>query len=174
MGEYIYSAEADGEDEPHLTSTVTLRDPFHPRLTLRKDFLHLPELHRTILEPHFDQWSRYGRMAAFLARIALECPEARGIGIDRQTALLVEPDGSARVINGPEYHLGRVSLMRLNCPAEVIEPGKPLTARGIEVLQFGHGDRIDLRKWTGKPRCTFRFEIEAGSPRVIQKTEKNE
>ncbi len=79
MGEYIYSAEADAEDELPLTSTVTLRDPFHPRLTLRKDFLHLPDLHRTILEPHFDQESRYGRMAASLARIGLECPRhARG------------------------------------------------------------------------------------------------
>jgi cyanophycinase len=169
MGEYIYSAEADADDEPHLMSTVTLRDPFHPRLTLRKDFLHLPDLHRTILEPHFDQDSRCGRMAASLARITLECPTARGIGIDHQTALLVEPDGRALVINGPEYHLGRVSLMLLAGPAEVIERGKPLTARGIEVMQFGRGDRIDLRKWTGKARCTFRFEIDAGSPRVIPK-----
>ncbi len=61
------------------------------------------------------------------------------------------------MINGPDYHLGRVSLMRLAGRAEVIEPGKPLTARGIEVMQFGHGDRIDLRSWTGKARCTFRL-----------------
>jgi hypothetical protein len=50
----------------------------------------------------------------------------------------------------------------------VIEPGKPLTARGIDVMQFGDGDRIDLRSWTGKPRSTFRYEIEAGSPKVIR------
>jgi len=78
------------------------------------------------------------------------------------------------VINGPDHSFGKVSLMRLASPAEVIERGKPLTARGIEVMQFGHGDRIDLRSWSGKARRTFRFEIEAGSPKVIQKTEKNE
>ena len=78
MGEYLYSAEADARGEPSLTSTATLRDPFHPRLTLRRDFLDLPDLRRTILEPHFDQESRYGRMAASLARIGLECPGARG------------------------------------------------------------------------------------------------
>jgi hypothetical protein len=167
MGEYIYSAEADAQDEPPLSSTDTLRDPFHPRLTLRKDFLHLPDLRCTILEPHFDQHSRYGRMAAFLSRVALECQQARGIGIDRKTALLVEPDGSSRVITGPGHSFGRVSLMRLAGPSEVIEPGKPLTARRIDVMQFGHGDRIDLRSWTGKPRSTFRYVIEAGSPKVI-------
>jgi hypothetical protein len=74
---------------------------------------------------------------------------------------------SALVINGPDHHFGRVSLVRLPGPAEVIEPGKPLTARGIEVMQFGHGDRVDLRSWTGTPRWTFRFDVEAGSPKVI-------
>jgi cyanophycinase len=168
MGEYIYSAEADARNEPSLTSTATLRDPFHPRLTLRKDFLHLPNLYGTILEPHFDQESRYGRMAASLARVGLECPDARGIGIDRKTALLVELDGSARVITGPDHSFGRVSLMRFASPSEVIEPGKPLTARGVDVIQFGHGDRIDLRSWTGQPRSTFRYLIEAGSPKLIK------
>jgi cyanophycinase len=171
MGEYIYSAEADARDDPHLTSTAALRDPFHPRLTLRKDFLHLPNLHRTILESHFDQESRYGRMAASLARIAIECPDVRGIGIDRKTALLVEPDGSARVITGPGHSFGRVSLMRLAGPPEVVEPGKPLTARGIDVMQFGRGDRIDLRSWTGKPRSAFHYMIDAGSPKLIRLSE---
>jgi cyanophycinase len=167
MGEYIYSAEADARDERPLSSTAALLDPFHPRLTLRKDFLRLPDLRGTILEPHFDQESRYGRMAASLARIGLECPDARGIGIDRETALLVEPDGSARVVTGPGHSFGRVSLMRLAGPAEVIEPGGPLTARRIEVMQFGHGDDIDLRAWAGEPRFTFRYVIEAGSAEVI-------
>jgi cyanophycinase len=168
IDEHIYSNEADARDDPPLTSTAALLDPFHPRLTLRKDFLHLPNLHGTILEPHFDQQSRYGRMAASLARIGLECPDARGIGIDCETALLVEPDGSALVITGLGHSFGRVSLMRLAGPPEVIEPGRPLTARRIHVMQFGHGDCIDLRSWTGKPQFAFRYLIEAGSPEVIR------
>ncbi len=63
MGEDVYSAEADGEVEPHLSSTRALRDPCHPRVTIRGDFLRLPHLDGVLLEPHFLQESRYGRMA---------------------------------------------------------------------------------------------------------------
>jgi cyanophycinase len=168
MGEHFYSAAGDTENAPPLSSTETLLDPFHPRLTLLNDFLHLPHLHHTILESHFDQQSRYGRMSASLARIGIVCPDVRGIGIDRKTALLVEPDGSARVITGHDHAFGRVSLMRFTTPPEVIEPGKPLTARGIEVMQFGRGDLIQLRSWAGTPRSSFRYVIEAGLPRLIR------
>ena len=58
--------------------------------------------------------------------------------------------------------------MRFMAPPEVIEPGKPLTALGIEVMQFGRGDLIDLRSWAGKPRATFRYVIEAGLPKLIR------
>ncbi len=51
MGEYLYSAEADGAVEPHLSSTRALRDPCHPRVTVRGDFLRLPHLHGVLLEP---------------------------------------------------------------------------------------------------------------------------
>ena len=129
MGEYIYSAEADDPEGPSLTSTATLGDPFHPRLTLRKDFLHLPDLHQSILEPHFEQESRHGRMAASLSRMRLERPEARDR--DRlQDRAAGRVRRSALVITYPDHPFGTVSLMRLANPAEVVEPGKPLTRAG--------------------------------------------
>jgi len=47
------------------------------------------------------------RMAASWRGSRSSAGRLRGIGIDRKTALLVEPDGSARVINGPDHAFGR-------------------------------------------------------------------
>jgi hypothetical protein len=164
MGEYTYTSEGDGPKEPHLTSTQALRDPGHARVTIRDDFLHLPFLGGTILEPHFVQESRYGRMAVFLNRIAVEgrLREARGIGIDRKTALLVEPDGSARVITGPDHPHGKVILFHLAAPSVVSEPRRVPIATEIEALEFRRGDWIDLLHWGGTGGAAFRLSIERG------------
>ncbi len=70
MGEYVHASEGDAAKEPHLTSTQALRDPYHPRVLIRDDFLHPPFLDSTLLEPHFVQESRHGRLAVFLHQIA--------------------------------------------------------------------------------------------------------
>ena len=72
MGEYTYTSEADSQTEPHLTSTQALLAPRHPRVAVRRDFLHLPFLAGSILEPHFIQESRYGRMLVFMNRVVAE------------------------------------------------------------------------------------------------------
>jgi len=164
MGEYVYTSEADGEGEPHLTSTQALRDPLHPRVSVRGDFLHLPFLDGAILEPHFLQESRYGRMAVFLNRIAAEgrVREARGIGIDRKTALLVEADGSAQVITRPGHPFGKAILFRLAAPPVTSEPGRALGAAVVEVEEFRPGDRVDLLRWGGSGGVAFRLSIVGG------------
>jgi cyanophycinase len=174
MGEFVYTAEGDAAagGDTQLTSGIALGDPHHPRVTVRRDFLHLPYLDGVILEPHFLQESRHGRMAAFLARMAADNPgrEARGIGIDRKTALLVEPDGIARVIVGPDHPFGRVVLLRMTGRAEVCEPGRALSAASIEVREFGAGDRIDLLQWSGAGGTLSHFSINEGRPTMTRRT----
>lgn len=166
LGEFAYTSEADGVDWPHLMSTHALRDPFGPRVTVRGDFLRLPLLAGAILEPHFMQESRLGRLAVFMARIADETAggarEVRGLGIERKTALLVEPDGTARVIAWPDHSLASVYLLRLAAPAEVCAPGLPLTARRIELRRFVPGQVLDLRSWGGAQGAADRLSVEDG------------
>ena len=162
MGEYIYTSEGDRPKEPHLTSTEALRDPYHARVTVRDDFLHLPFLAGALLEPHFVQESRYGRMAVFLNQIAAgrRGREARGIGIDRKTALLVEPDGSARVITGPDHPHGKVILFRLAAPSVLSDQSRiPLVAE-FEALEFRSEDTIDLLHWRGTEATAFRMSFD--------------
>jgi cyanophycinase len=168
MGEYVYSADADGVADAHLSSTQALRDPYHPRVTIRRGLLRLPRLDGVLLEPHFVQESRYGRMAALLARVSAERArgEVRGIGIDRKTALIVEPDGSARVITGADHRFGSATFFRFTGRPEVCEPGLPLTVRGIEALEFGPGDRPDLSRWGGEGGRSFRLSVVEGVPTI--------
>jgi cyanophycinase-like exopeptidase len=172
MGEYTYTGEGDGPGEPHLTSAQALCDPHHPRVTVRRDFLRLPFLGGVILEPHFLQESRYGRMAVFLNRIAAEgrVREARGIGIDRRTALLVEPDGSGRIITRPEHPFGKVVLFRLAAPPAILEPGRALSATHIEVEEFGRGGGVDLLRWGGTGGVSYRLSIEGGVLTTVRRT----
>lgn len=170
MGQYVYSAEADLPKAERLLSSEVLRDPFHPRVTLRRDVLRLPLLRDALLEPHFLQESRHGRMATFLARIAAGGGgggrEVRGLGIDRATALLVEADGRARVITGPGHPFGRATFFRMTVPAKVCRPGEPLTVGGIAIAEFGPGATLDLKDWGSRGGAGYLLSVDAGSPRM--------
>lgn len=138
LGEWSFSAKFDT-----VKSDEALADPFHRAVQLERDFLKLPSLRGVITDSHFAERSRQGRMLVFLARMALAgIDEPRGIGVDERTAVLVEADGSARVVGKGEawfYHApGR---------AEVCEPGKALEYRGVQVERVKAGGGFDLSMW---------------------------
>lgn len=170
MGEYIYTSEGDVAKEPHLTSTQALRDPYHPRVMIRDDFLHLPFLDSTLLEPHFVQESRYGRMAVFLHQIAASgrSREARGIGIDYKTALLVEPDGTGRIVTRPDHPHGKVTLFRLTSPTVLPSQSRAPIVAEFEAQEFSHEDTIDLRSWGGTNATAFRMAIDGQMLKTAQ------
>ena len=65
----------------------------------------LPFLNNTIVDTHFENRDRMGRMVAFLARVDTNGWSSNrkpmGIGIDQQTALEITPDGKVTVIGNP-------------------------------------------------------------------------
>lgn len=82
-----------------LASADALANPYDAKLTLgRNDFLSNPYLANTLADTHFNNPDRRGRLVAFLARMNQdEGVLAQGIGVDEQTAVCVEPNGTARV-----------------------------------------------------------------------------
>ena len=98
LSEFVYSAMSASS----LTSSEGLSAPFHRDLTLDRDFLTLPKMARLITDQHLQERDRMGRTVAFLARLVYDGwpMEGRAIAIDRETALVVDPeDGSAQVIS---------------------------------------------------------------------------
>jgi len=128
-----------------ITSAEALANPFDPRITLENGFLTMPYLGGIITDSHFTQRDRMGRLQVFLAR-ALEdhlVSEARGIGIDEQTAVFVEADGTATVAG-----LGSAYFLRSSTPPEVCKPNTPLVFRSLQTLKLGPGQRFKLTTWT--------------------------
>ncbi|MDQ6677020.1 MAG: Type 1 glutamine amidotransferase-like domain-containing protein [Acidobacteriota bacterium] len=128
-----------------ITSADALANPFDPRITLENGFLTMPYLGGVIMDSHFSQRNRMGRLQVFLAR-ALEAhmvSEARGIGIDEQTAVLVEAGGTATVAG-----IGSAYFLRSATPPEVCKPNTPLIFRGLQTLKLGPGQRFNLTTWT--------------------------
>jgi cyanophycinase len=143
LGEYSFSAERNT-----IYSDEALKNPYNPRLTLENDFLHLPYLAGTITDSHFVERDRMGRLVTFLARILQDgwAGEAKGIGIDGQTALAVDGDGIATL-----HGIGAVYFLSTTTLPEVCQKNAPLTFRGVQVARLsGAGATFDLTTWSGE------------------------
>jgi cyanophycinase len=128
MGEWAYSAEGDKPDDANLDSKTALMNPLSPRITLVHGFLDIPILKGIITDSHFGKRDRMGRLLVFIDQASKGhfhpfVPEdslklmksntipanlyADGLGIDEQTAVLVEINGSSRVVGQGSAHLIR-------------------------------------------------------------------
>lgn len=154
LGQFFFAAE-----NGTVRSQEALADPYNRLVSVQRDFLALPNMQGIITDTHLGERDRMGRLVVFLARIVQDgwAAEARGIGVDRETAVLVEPDGAATVVGkNPAYFL------KLSHPPETCKPGAPLTARGISVYRVTSGGKFDLRKWVGEGGTSCSFDVEAG------------
>ncbi len=87
LGHYQFTAE-----NGTVTSEQALANPYDVRITIdNRPFLIMPLAVPIILDPHFDELDRKGRMATFMARIRQDYNEyVVGIGLDEDTAARLE------------------------------------------------------------------------------------
>jgi cyanophycinase len=166
LGEFIYSAEGDKVDDSDLTSEAALADPFYRQVVISPDLLGVPILRGVITDSHFDTRKRQGRLLVFMARILQSGVAAtiRGIGVDEQTALLVEPDGRARVVGKDK---GEVDFYQASRKPLACKPGEPLQIENVMGQSAMSGEWFDLKTWRG-PEKTYTVEVELqdGKPSV--------
>lgn len=131
LGQHYFAAEHDT-----VTSAEALADPFHHKVTLGEGFLRIPHLERLITDSHFMARKREGRLLAFMART-----QARGLGIDEATAVLLERSGKSHVVgrNSAHFYEGR---------ATVCQAGEPLEMTA-KVRRVPAGGSFDLASWQG-------------------------
>jgi cyanophycinase-like exopeptidase len=81
-----------------VTSAQVLANPYNNNTALgRNDFFNYPRLGNTVVDTHFDNPDRRGRLLTFMARINKDnAVVARGIGTNEQTAVCIEPNGTAK------------------------------------------------------------------------------
>jgi cyanophycinase len=158
MGEFLFSARHDT-----VYSSEALADPYHACVTLERAFIDSPSLgapyaylRNTITDSHFDDRDRLGRVLAFLARLTQDgwTRAARAIAVDEMTAVLVEADGVARVVDQrPDSDPGSAYFLCAPGLPQVCRPGQPLTYEDVAVCRIRaseRGARFDLRAWQGR------------------------
>jgi cyanophycinase len=155
LGEFSFTA-LNGT----VTSSEALANPFNRRVVLDSDFLHLPRLAGVITDSHFVERDRMGRLVTFLARIVRDgwATEARGVGIDSQTAVLVEGSGSGRVVG-----TGTAYFLQTPGPPEVCEARTPLTYERLSVYRIDSSGSFDLSRWRGSKGSAYEVSAIAGT-----------
>ena len=154
MGEFAFGAREDT-----VTSAQALADPFVKQVALDRDFLALPGLERVITDSHFVERDRLGRTLAFLARLQHDgwSDAPRAIAVDRETAVLVEPDGRATIVGKNTAYFIRPTMK-----AEVVAAGRPLTMRAVDVYRADAKATFDLPRWTGTGGIAYRLDVADG------------
>lgn len=166
QGEFIYSAQKDPPAGPDLRSSVALANPFQFQIVIAPVFLDNPVLRDTITDTHFVTRDRMGRLLVFMARILASdhVKQVRGVGIDEQTAVLLEPDGHASIIGKSAAY-----FLRAEAPPSQLKAGVPLSIRGISVQKVAAGGNFDLLSWQGTA-TRYSLDVTAGA---IHSTQPN-
>jgi cyanophycinase len=158
LGEFLFSARNNT-----VYSSEALADPYHECMTLDRVFIDSPNLgapyaylRNVITDSHFHDRDRMGRLLAFLARLVQDgwSKLPRAIAVDEMTAVLVEADGLATVVdNRPESSRGSACFLLAPGLAQICSPGQPLTYEDVSVYRIRASDkdaRFDLQAWRGQ------------------------
>lgn len=156
MGKFMFSALGGS-----ITSATALANPYAKDMTLERDFLNLPGMGGIITDAHLGDRDRMGRLVTFMARIVNDgwAGSVRGIGVDVETALLVEGGSATRVGVGSVYFLRTVGL------PEVCKPRTALTYRNVATQRLSGnstgGGSFDLANWAGYNGATVNYNLSA-------------
>lgn len=155
LGEHVFSAEV-----ATVTTPEALEDPYHPSITLESDFLKAPPLHDLITDSHFSERDRLGRLVSFMGRLQQDGDQqtVRGVGVDERTAVLVDPDGAARVVGEGGAH-----FVQAQGQPEICRPGEPLTHHWLELHSVNPGQSFSLEEWQSLEVEPQSIRVEAGT-----------
>ena len=153
LGEFSFASMIDTIQSPEA-----LADPYGNKVTLSRDFLKIPLLTDTITDTHFVKRDRLGRLLVFMARILQDgwASRVRAIAVDEDAAVLVDPDGAAKIVGGPAYFL------QTTAPPGVCRRKTPLEFRGIRVHKALPGQSFDLKAWNAKQGDNYVLNVVAG------------
>ena len=173
LGEFLFSARNDT-----VYSSEALADPYHECMTLDRVFIDSPNLgapyqylRNVIADSHFHDRDRMGRMLAFLARLTQDgwAQAPRAIAVDEMTAVLVEADGLATVVdNRPPSSRGSACFLLAPGLPQTCSPGQPLTYENVSAYRIRASDQdahFDLRTWQG--RGGERYSVSARRGQVF-------
>ena len=129
-------------DGGSIDTPTALRDPSGPGVTIVRNFLHMPFLAHVVTDTHFMARGRLGRLIAFIARIRTTSDSgAIGLGVDQDSALIVDEAGKGRLLTTKHGFAWLVEPQS----RPIVKAGSPLDYPLIRIIGIGPGSIIDLR-----------------------------
>lgn len=127
QGAVIYDSVAGDRLNVETHTADAVNNPLEKRISFTTGFFAWPALEKTITDTHLVVRNRFGRMIVFLARIIADgvlpgVPPMYALGIDQASSVVVDPNGSATVLNGPG---GRGAYLVRADAAPHLVAGKP-------------------------------------------------
>ncbi len=143
LGEYIYDPSTTA-----VTSAEAVANPYRTGVTLSTDFLRVPTLYDTLVDVHFANRDRMGRLLTFMARLRQDARTSliTGVGIDENTAVFVNSAGLGTLLvdgNGS----GRAYVLRedrLDTARTQVASGLPLIYQRIRRTKLAPGQTFDF------------------------------
>lgn len=149
LGQFDYSGA-----NKSVTSADALANPYDRNVTLDRGFLNaLPLMAGVITDAHLVTRDRMGRLVTFLARLSADgwagWQSLRGIGVDEETAVVVDGDIATVMGNddGQGGRTGRAYFLKPTMPPTTVQAKKPLTFRSLQVEKRVAGGSYDLATW---------------------------
>lgn len=171
MGEFLFSARNGS-----VSASEALANPYDECVTLERAFIDSPHLdapyaflRNVITDTHFHDRKRMGRLLAFMARLAQDgrTPAARAIAVDELTAVLVDAQGSAKVVDQrPADQRGSVCFLQAPGLPGLCQPGQPLLFEDVSVYEMRAGEveaSFDLATWQGRGGQPYSVSARAGA-----------
>ncbi|MDG4657331.1 cyanophycinase [Ectobacillus antri] len=164
QGDHIYDSISAGSTT--LDSTTALNNPYNSLISFTDYLIQTPVNHNIQTDTHFEQRDRMGRFLTFIARNIQDGEEtaatAKGIAVNEKSALLIEKDGTAKVVTQPGAVNPGVYMAKSNEAPLVCQSGSPLTFRNISVYKLFHGSTFNLTTWTGNGGLPYTLNVNNG------------
>ena len=97
-----------------------------------------------VIDQHFRRRDRMGRLVTALSYN----PEPLGLGVDEDTAAMIDPDGVLTVLGSGAVTVVDASALRFT-NSHAVHRGQPVAMLGLKVDFLTHGCRYDVRKRAG-------------------------
>lgn len=156
QGEYVYGAMDGGS----IGSEEALKDPLGAAVTMETDFLRFDLLKGVVTDTHFKERKRQGRLVAFLAKAQhMARRPLTGIGVDEQTVLAVNGDGSTHVYS----NIGGYAWLFEGVTPKDLKVGTPLSVDNIKVTGLDKDSTFNvLARQVGHPAFVKRYTVSQG------------
>jgi len=133
-------------------------------VTISRDFLRIPLLAGIITDAHFAKRDRMGRLLVFVARILEDgwAKQVRAIAVEEGAAVLLEPDGQAKVSGSGSAYF----LEARNSP-EVCQRKTPLSFSRITVHRAPSGASFNVKDWKGTGGDDYQLSAVKGELKAL-------